>query len=304
MHKIKIRLPATVTSLGPGIHSLGLALGLYISIEISERLDETLLVETDGEGAGRYSIGLRHPVVLSLSRMFQRLERAPLGVSVKINNQIPLDSGMGVEAAFIVAGMIGANNLLGSVYKREEIMDIAARSMPRPSVDNIVTSVLGGLTASFMNEQDLIYRALPVSTLKVVVVLPEVEDYRANTALPENIPVKDAAYNLGLLPLLLNALKDGDFRLLAQTLDDKLRLPYFLPAIRGYAHVSDAAKQAGAAVITLCGDGPALLAFAEDKHEKISKAMQEAFLDEGLKSRGWVLPIDTQGVVISAMQSS
>jgi homoserine kinase len=116
--------------------------------------------------------------------------------------------------------------------------------------------------------------------------------------------MQDAIYNLSRMPLLVSALQEGDLNLLAQVLDDKLHAPTLIPAITGYREVVQAAKDEGALAVTVSGDGPALLAFAEDKHDKIAKAMEEAFLDEDLKSRSWVLPVDTQGVVLSVMQSS
>jgi homoserine kinase len=305
MHKIKIRLPATITSLGPGLNSIGLALGLYTSVEVSKRTDEALVVETEGEGAGRFSIGLRHPVMLALIRMFQHLEQAPLGVTVKVNNQIPLVSGLGAEAAFLVAGVIGANNLMGSIYDREQLLSIAAQmnatSISTPN--EVITPVLGGLTASVMNSHTLIYRSLPLTSFKVVVVLPEVENY-PRPVVAERVPLQDMVHNLNRVPLLLDALRNGDLTLLAQVLDDKLRAPLLTPNIPRYAEVAESARRAGALAVTVSGDGPALLAFAANKHEKVVDAMREAFKNAGMKARGWVLPVDTQGIVISVMQSA
>lgn len=307
MHKIKIRLPATITRLGPALNSLGLALGLYTSVEISERADEALVVETDGEGAGRYSIGLRHPVMLALMRMFQRIERAPLGITVRIHNTIPLASGLGAESAFMVAGVIGANNLMGNPYSRDQMLDVASQVISRPggtvTPNAAVTTILGGLTASAANDQGIIYRSLPLTPFKVIVVVPELDAY-ARPVMMDRVPLQDVAYNVSRLPLMMDAFRSGDVELLADVLQDRLRTPLLTPNIPGYAEVSDAAKQIGALTVTVCGDGPALLALANVKHEKVVDAMVEAFKVLHIKARGWVLPIDTQGVVISVMQSA
>jgi homoserine kinase len=120
MRRIKIVLPATISDFGPGLGGLGLALGLHTIVEITERTDDKLNVETAGEDAGRYAVGLRHPVVLGLIRIFQRLENTVLGLNIRIDNRIPHAAGLGVEAAYLIAGIIGANNLLGNTYKRED----------------------------------------------------------------------------------------------------------------------------------------------------------------------------------------
>jgi homoserine kinase len=301
MQKIRIRLPAAVTHLGPGLNSLGLALALYTSIEISARNDDALVVETFGEGAGRFAIGLRHPTVLAMARVFQRLEQAVSGFSVRIENSIPLNSGLGAETAFLLAGVIGANNLLGGVYQRSQIMEIAAQ-ISRP--ESAVTAMLGGLSTSLLEGERLIYRTLPISSQRVVVILPELSRY-TRSPLPDRIPAAAVLHNLSHLPLLLQALKEGDHRLLATTLPDAVSVPRLAAQIPGYSAMVTAVKANGASAVTLAGDGPACLIFCDEKQtDAITDAAINALYNEGVTARSWTVPIDTQGVVISMMTSS
>lgn len=297
MRKIKIRLPATVVNLGPGLNTLGLALGLYTTIEVSPRSDDVLSVEPQGEGAGRYPVGLRHPVVLALARVFQRLERAPMGINIRIDNQIPVTSGLGAETAFLVAGAIAANNLLGSPYKRDDLLEIAAHIS---RADSAVTTMLGGLTTSMMDGDALIYKSLSVNSLKIVVVLPELEQYPRPAPL-DRIPMASALHNLSRLPLLVEAFRTGDLKLLKKALPDAIQTPRLIPQITGYDEAVEAAHAVGAEAVTVAGDGPALLAFAERNHAQVASDMQAAFKNAGVKSRFWVVPIDTQGLVLSVV---
>jgi len=303
MYKVKITLPATITNLGPGLNSLGLAVGLYTTIEISRRDDDQLVVETEGEGSGRYGMGLRHPTSLAIMRLFQKQESTILGLTVKVSNNIPLNSGLGAEAAFWVAGVIGANNLMGAIYNRLQVLEIAALISHLPS--QVVTSIMGGLTASFTSGEQLIYRALPISGLSVVIVLPELKQYASEGAKvkPDRVPLNDALFNLSRVPLLVESLRVGDWKLIGQLMDDRLHIPYLKTQITGYDHVAEMARRAGALAVSLSGDGPAVIAFAEANHKQIATTMQLAFENSGLKSRTWVVPIDTQGVVISVAGS-
>jgi homoserine kinase len=309
MHKIKIRLPATTTSLGPGLNSLGLALGLYVTVEISARDDDALVVETEGEGVEHYRTDLQHPVVLALIRMFQRLERAPLGLSIKVDNHIPLNSGLGAEAAFTVAGIIAANNLLGNVFDRDEILKIAVETdhVPDPSGfhegNGMLAAILGGLATSTLAESSLIHCTLPIAPFQIIVVLPELPDYTGEATIPERVPLADMLHNLSRVPLLVKTLESGNLGLLGQVLDDSIRQPLLAPSIPGYDRVVRAAHNNGGLAVTLSGEGPALLVFAEDNHAAIAEAMAAAFLHEGVEARTWVLPVDTQGLVLSVMQS-
>jgi homoserine kinase len=305
MRKVKITLPAALTNLGAGVGALGLALSLHTVIEVSQRTDSQLIVDAEGEGSGRYSIGLRHPVVLAMMRVFQKLERAPIGVNIRITNQIPVNSGLGAEAAFLVAGVIGAHNLLGSTFARAEILQAAAQ-ISHGQTSGVVTTLMGGLTAGVLDGDTLIYRAIPIQGFKVIVVVPDIEGYaeKARAAVPERVTLADAIHNLSRVPLLTEGLRAGDLKLVGRVLDDKLLTPALSTRIPGYPHVVEIARRAGASAVTISGDGPALVAFAERDHERISEVMVAAFANADVQARAWVLPVDTQGIVISAVQSA
>ncbi len=307
MQKIKVTLPAAVTNLGPGLHSLGLALQLHATVEFRPRDDTRLVIEVQGEGAGRYTSAvensLRHQALLAMMRVFQAYERAPSGIHLRINSSIPPDSGLGANAAFAVAGVIGAANLLGMSLNRDQILQRAAEVAGR--ADGVVTAMLGGLTASRLHEDRLIYRTLPLAAFEVVLVLPQIEDFADNyPAMPASVPYPDAVNNLQQLPLLLEALRSGDVNLLGAMLEDHLLTPALRQLIPGYGHAVEMARRAGAKAVTFCGEGPAMLLFAERHHQRIADAAQAAFDNAGVPARAWVVPVDRQGVVISIAQSA
>jgi homoserine kinase len=183
------------------------------------------------------------------------------------------------------------------------VLELAARFSQRP--DSATATILGGLTAALLDGDALVYRPLSTSALHVAVVVPELNTYLDETARarPERLPLTDALYNLSRIPLLVDAFRDGDLRLLEQVMDDRVHFPYFRRFIPGCDHVTEMARRAGAVAITLSGTGPALVAFAESDHRKVALAMEVAFENVGVRARSWVLPIDTQGVVVSVTGS-
>ncbi|MCA9902906.1 MAG: hypothetical protein KC547_03535 [Anaerolineae bacterium] len=302
MRRIKIILPATITDLGPALGGIGLAVGLYTTIEISERSDDNLHVETEGEDAGRYSVGLRHPVVLGLMRVFQLLEKTVLGLNVRIENQIPHSAGLGVEAIYMVAGIVGANNLLGTPFNRSQILELCAQETSRPN--QATAAILGGLTVAVLDNDTLIYRSLPVETFQLVIVAPDLDEYAEalRDAVPERVLLRDAAANLARVPLLLDALRSGDMYLLDQVADDRLYAPHIREHLPGFHEAVAAARRAGAKSLLLARGG-ILIAFAEHDHRQIAQAMQAALQNAGSTVHYWVLPIDRQGIVISVAQT-
>lgn len=299
LQKIKIRLPATATNLGPGLYSLGLALGLYTTVEISGRDDHELKVELQGEGATAFAHVVRHPVVVAMAQVFQRLEDTRLGVQIKVHNQIPLNCGLGAESAFTMAGVLGANYLMDTQYKRDELLKIAAEIA---QTEGVIASLLGGLTAGVLDKDGLIFDSLPVQPFQVVVVVPQIGKYHP-PRLPEQLSRHDVLHNLTRVPLLVEALRNGDLHLLVRLLDDRILMPRMTSQITGYGHVVEIARSRGALGVTVCGQGPTLLAFAESRHQRVAEDMVLAFRSAGVEARSWVLPVDMQGVVISAVQS-
>jgi homoserine kinase len=300
MQKVRITLPATIT-LGPALNSLALAIGLHTTVEISHRADDSLIVEAVGEGSGHYGIGLRHPVVLAMMRVFQTQERAPRGVTIRIQNAIPVAGGLGAESAFSVAGVIGANNLLDASYNRMQMLELAGGMSSTPH--QTAASVIGGLVATVLMGGRIIHRPISVQPLQAVIVMPDLPRYAVEAAKthPDRIPLNDVVYNLDRVPLLIEALRTGDLTLLGEVLDDRLRLPSLKPLLSGYDHVTEMARRSGASAVALCGDGPALVAFAPENHAGIAATMRTAFDNSGVKARSWVVPFDRQGVVISVI---
>ncbi len=297
MQKIKIRLPATIVGLGPCLRGVSLALGMHCTVEVMPRKDEALTVDAVGEGAGFYPLSFRHPVVLAMARVFQQLERALVGVQVRIDNQIPPSSGLGLESALVASGAIAANNLMGSPLPRDRVLALTA-ALAR--IDSTVGAVDGGLTLSHLNDETLVRRTLSVAPFTLVIVLPQVERYPRPSP-GERIAAADVLANMARSALFLEALRQGDLTLLAQTLHDDVLLPQVVPQIPAYHAAANAARDAGALAVMPAGEGPAMVAFAESKHHVVAQEMVAALAYAGVQARSWVLPVDRQGITVSAI---
>ncbi|MBN1428693.1 MAG: homoserine kinase [Anaerolineae bacterium] len=299
MATITVSVPATSANLGPGFDSLGLAIGLYNTIEIAPTTG-VLVVEITGEGAGTAPTDDTNLIVKAAYAVFKRVDLHPDGLYFKLTNAIPLASGLGSSAAALIGGMVAANMLLDEPLEPGEILALALQTEGHP--DNLCPALLGGLVVSSYVDHCLTYCRLPVAPMKVIVALPAIEGHHTQAMralLPGSVPLKDAAANIGRAILVTRALAEGDYDLLADAMQDRLHEPYRRPAIPGIDQAAGAALEAGATAVTLSGSGPSLIAFAPAQHEQIGDSMAQAFqAATGQKARVWVLPIDTQGTVI------
>lgn len=299
MQRVRASIPATSANLGPGFDSLGLALGLYNTVEIHKTDSEGFTVEIQGEGAEALPTNDDNGVIRAANMVFDRVGERPRGLHYLTINHIPLGSGLGGSAAAWVGGLVAANALLGGPLSQNELLQMAVDLEGHP--DNVAPAMLGGLTVSSHVDAILVARRVAIPPMKVVIVLPAMSLSTAEqrAALPRLVPLQDAAANIGRAALVVQALVEGDLNLLGDVMHDRLHEPTRGKAITGFDEAVSAAYEAGAAAVAISGAGPALIAFAGTGHEKIGRAMAEAFRRVmGKEARRWVLPVDTTGAQV------
>jgi homoserine kinase len=292
---VKVRVPATSANLGPGFDTLGLALALYVQVELDWSGDN--IIEFTGEGARE--IAERPEYNLAWQAVNRVLEvtgnNAP--VQMSIHNDIPVGRGLGSSAAAIVAGLVSANQLLGKPLAEEKILALAVEMEGHP--DNVVPALKGGLTTAMQYNDQVYYQKVHLpAEMSVVVVVPEFElsTEIARAVLPEQIDLQVTIGNLQRACFLLASLHNGDFSNIQKAMDDQIYQPLRKQFIPGFDQVLNAAYDHGAIGAALSGAGPSIIAFCRiNEQERVAQAMQTAFLDAGVVSKAWHLQIDDKG---------
>ena len=308
---ITIKVPATSANLGPGFDTLGLALDLWNETEFStdsvtdasRRMgtDKQIVVSVEGEGTGRISTGRDNLIVEAAMKLAELAGKDLPSFQLKCVNHIPMGSGLGSSSAAILTGMLGANELLGEPFSREEILKIAAEM--EGHADNVSPALLGGLTLSSVDvaADKVIVRQIPIGMdLHVTVVLPDfhLPTKEARAALPKQFSMKNAVHNISHAALVLEAFRCGDLSLLGEAMTDTLHQPYRLKLIPGAESAMEAARQAGAAAVALSGAGPSLIAFSSEAESAIGESMKRAFEESGLEARIFNLRVSGRGAEI------
>ncbi len=298
--RIVVRVPATSANLGPGFDCLGLALNLWNETVFTLE-GERLQLSNSGEGLN-IPTDERNLVVQAM-RFFcdERGLPFPRGVQIRCHNEIPLGSGLGSSAAAVITGLLGASALLDQPLDTDEVLALSARM--EGHADNAAAALLGGLVIVAAGRSGWITRRVAIPDHAVALVLPDVNlpTHAARAALPTEVSMKDATFNLGRAILVVEALRAGDLDLLRQAVDDRLHLPYRLPLIPGGQDALEDAYTAGARAVTISGAGPSLIAFTENAGaaEQVAAAMTAAFLAQRVVSRAFLLHTTQQGASVS-----
>jgi homoserine kinase len=237
-----VRVPASSANLGPGFDCMAAALALHLELEVEET--GQFAVETDlPVPRGRENLCVR---------AFERLHPAE-GFTFRIRSQIPLSGGLGSSAAAIVAGLMAADHLF---ELDAELLKEAAELEGHP--DNVAAALRGGFVVCADGEA---VRFEPPTGLEALAVVPgqAVRTLQARTALPAEVPLEDAVFNVAHTALLTLGLARGDWDLVARGLHDRLHEPRRASLFPRSYELALRARELGALGATISGAGPTVL---------------------------------------------
>ena len=271
-----VRVPASSANLGPGFDVMGAALGLHLELEVVETGSFAVVTHLDVP-RGRDNV---------VVRAFERLHSAD-GFEFRIASEIPLSGGLGSSAAATLAGLMAADHLF------ELDADIAAHATELEGhPDNVAAALEGGFVISGAERRQRL--EIPMG-LEAVLVVPHeaVRTEQARAALPELVPLADAAHNVASASLLTLGLATGDWELIAAGLSDRLHQPYRAHLYPRSAALRQRAPAFGALGATISGAGPTVLCWL---HYEQTGAVMEALTRE---ASGWAtvrrVPFESQG---------
>lgn len=257
---LRVRVPATSANLGPGYDAFGIALTRHLVAELTPRSDAR--VETVGEGAGEVATGDDNLVWASLVAFCDEYGVAAPDLSLRVDNRIPLERGLGSSSAAIVAGLVLARAVSGVTVGDRDLVTLATRIEGHP--DNVVPALLGGVTvtASTGDGTLVVRRAQPHARLRPVLLVPSQRQNTsaARSVLPTEVALGTAADQAARAGHVLGAFIGAwpvDGRLAGDHLHEPRRLEVMaasgalISALRAEGHhcwLSGAGPAVGAAV--------------------------------------------------------
>lgn len=160
MRQFQIKAPASSANLGSGFDVLGIALSLYLVLDVTVDAKKG-----DSEGPLNCTIsasGLNPEAVPTradenlITRTALYVLRChgvrlfPVGTHVHIHNEIPLGRGLGSSGAAVVAGVLLANEIAQLGLDKGRMMDFCLMIERHP--DNVAAAMFGGFVGSFLRE--------------------------------------------------------------------------------------------------------------------------------------------------------
>ncbi len=307
--KVSAQVPATIANLGCGFDCLGLALPVYNTVTIEETvlpgsgIEINILDENNEEdGLNNIPKDKNNIVYKAIELLYNYIGQSPNELKISIKTGIPIARGMGSSASVITGGLIAANELLGRPADTAVLLSIATEIEGHP--DNIAPAILGGVVLSDWEEDgSVVTRKLPWPDDWVVTIC--IPDYELSTGisrsvLPENVPMKDAVYNLRHCGMFVEAVRTKDEELLKLSLRDRLHQPYRTKLVPGLTQIMNELKHVdGVLGCVLAGAGPSVAVIQNGtKNEEIKEIVTAAWNDMNVNAQIYTLPVVQEGAKI------
>jgi homoserine kinase len=255
-----------------------------------------LHLELEVEETGEFAVESELPVAKGRENLcvqaFERLHSAE-GLAFRIGSEIPLVGGLGSSAAAIVAGLMAADHMF---ELDADVLSLAGELEGHP--DNVAAALLGGFVVCADGGAT---RFDPPTGLEALAVVPgePVRTRAARDALPSQVPLPDAVFNVAHGALLTLGLARGDWELVSRGLHDRLHEKRRADLFPRSLQLASRAREMGALGATISGAGPTVLVWCFYEQTGV---VAEALRPE---IEGWATllrtPFESQGAYVGEL---
>lgn len=293
---VKIQIPATSANLGSGFDALGVALNLYNYVYLRES-DEVKIVNRDSMKVPENSNNL---IYKTAKYLYETCGKTLPGLYIEQTNNIPIARGLGSSSACIVAGLLGANQLMGCPLSRKDIVNFAANLEGHP--DNSSPALMGGLVTSVIEDGQVYCVKQEIKDdLCFAAFIPdfELKTSSARGVIPKEVRHRDAVFNLSRASLMSVSLHSGNYENLRVACRDHLHQPFRMSLIHGAQEIFELSYRLDAYATYISGAGSTIMAIVDKKNTSFATLARQEMDQLGFQN--WslkMLSIDNVGAVL------
>jgi len=270
-------VPATTANLGPGYDSVGMALSLYMTVQVKEASEWN--VHYDGEEYAGLATDETNLIVRTIQDVAGRFGKEVHPHALRVTSDIPLGKGLGSSATAIAAGIEIANELLGLSLTPQEKVQIGSES--EGHADNVVAALLGGVTVAYFVADELEVIQLPQPVIGVVILVPPnaLNTSESRGLLPGELPHSVASAGNAASNVMLTAITLGNWELAGKMMEkDVFHERYRKPLLQDFDQIRTCCHELGAYGMTVSGAGPSIfIAVKEGTQEEIAGRLEKEF---------------------------
>ncbi len=278
-----VSVPATTANLGSSFDSIGMALDLWNTLDVSASTENVITI--DGEGSEILPKDSSNLVYKSLVAGCDKAGIKTPVLSIHSHNNIPLTRGLGSSAAAVVAGLLIANNYANHALNFDDLLDLASQIEGHP--DNVAPALLGGVRLVIKTEDRYIERGISMKDgLRCLIYIPNemLATSESRSVLPQEVPFENAVFNLSRTALTIRSLVTGEWQDLIISTQDNLHQDYRSQLSPNMRLMINLMNSNGANGSFISGAGPSVIGFAPsdqvlDLKNRVENQMQKEKID-------------------------
>jgi homoserine kinase len=181
-----LKIPGSTANLGPGFDTLSLAVNIYLHVSCILTTTKTTIknlsemeIKEDPE---------QNLITCVISKVCQKYNKDVPSLYIEIDNEIPLERGLGSSSAAIIAGIMIADFYCDLELSKESMLKVAG--MFETHLDNLAASLYGNLNVIRNNES---IQVAPLESLQLIVFIPK--NYYTNTKVSRDLLPKSFDLN-------------------------------------------------------------------------------------------------------------
>ncbi|MDR5587646.1 MULTISPECIES: homoserine kinase [Clostridium] len=292
---IKVRVPATSANMGPGFDSIGMAVELYNEFAFREINDGLNFNGIPEEFCNEDNI-----IYKAMKYCFNKAGYVINGLEISILKQdIPISRGLGSSSSCIIGGLVGANEILGGKFSKDELLEMAVEIEGHP--DNVAPALFGGIVVAIIENNKTVYNKIEIKDkVKFITIIP---DFRLSTeearkVLPKQISRQDGIYNIGRAALMISCFATDRYDLIRSACNDALHQNYRKELIPHFDDVYNKCYELGALGCYLSGAGPTIMSIIDNGANGFSNNIKQYLEDHSIKWGVLELQADNKGAFV------
>ncbi|WP_394129740.1 homoserine kinase [Shewanella maritima] len=272
--KLTIYAPASMGNVGVGFDLLGAALapidgqllGDTVTIDASE---QPIQYSQSGPWAHKLPDNDAENIVYQCAEFFLEKQQISQGVSLHLQKNLPVGSGLGSSASSVVAALYALNAYFDSPYDQQALLQLMGEFEGKISgsvhYDNVAPSYLGGMQLMLDTPQVTCQGIPHFKEWYWVVAYPGISlsTAKMRQLLPEQYP-KSIAIDFGRrLSAFVHASYSQQADMALHVLQDVIAEPYRAKAIPGFEAARATLTELGMKTTGISGSGPTLFSVTD-----------------------------------------
>ncbi|WP_434356830.1 homoserine kinase [Parasalinivibrio latis] len=315
---VAVYAPASIGNVSVGFDVLGAAVSPVDGTLLGDRVEvmagnSPFSLECVGHFVGKLPTDPKENIVYRAFEVFCR-ELAlkgiePQPVTVTLEKNMPIGSGLGSSACSIVAALDAMNRFHGQPLDETELLALMGEMEGEISgsihYDNVAPCFLGGLQL-MVEELGIISQPVPCfNEWYWVMAYPgiKVPTAEARAILPAQYRRQDVIAHGRHLGGFVHACHSGQPQLAAKMIRDVVAEPYREKLLPGFADAREYAAEAGAMATGISGSGPTLFSICDslDVAERVARWLREHYVqnEEGFVH---VCRMDNEGARVTGSE--